>query len=97
MLWLIGIERNHVVTASLFPDPRNPGTAPARVAPLAGVPASPASMRKTRGVDAPEVDYVRSGDVNVAYTVVGEGPLDLVLVGGWVVSNLEWAWEGPAA
>jgi len=48
-------------------------------------------------VDAPEVAYARSGDVNVAYAVVGAGPLDLVLVGGWVVSNLEWAWEGPAA
>jgi class 3 adenylate cyclase len=54
-------------------------------------------MRKTSGVDAPKVDYARSGDVNVAYAVLGEGPLDLVLVGGWVVSNLEWAWEGPAA
>jgi hypothetical protein len=29
--------------------------------------------------------------------VVGEGPFDLVLVGGWVVSNLDVAWEGPAA
>ena len=54
-------------------------------------------MRKTSGVDAPEVSYTRSGDVNVAYAVVGEGPFDLVLVGGWVVSNLDVAWEGPAA
>ena len=48
-------------------------------------------------MDAPDVRYARSGDVNVAYTVVGEGPFDLVLVGGWVVSNLDVAWEGPAA
>jgi class 3 adenylate cyclase len=54
-------------------------------------------VRKTSVVDAPEVRYVRSGDVNVAYTLVGEGPFDLVLVGGWVVSNLDVAWEGPAA
>ena len=48
-------------------------------------------------MDAPEVKYVRSGDLNVGYAVVGEGPFDLVLVGGWVLSNLDWAWEGPAA
>ncbi len=48
-------------------------------------------------MDAPEVQYARSGDVNVAYTVVGEGPFDLVLVGGWIVSNLDVAWEGPPA
>ncbi len=72
----------------------------ARAAPGARRPVTPAStagVRKTSGVDAPEVNYARSGDVNVAYAVVGEGPFDLVLVGGWVVSNLEWAWEGPAA
>ncbi|MBA2385074.1 MAG: adenylate/guanylate cyclase domain-containing protein [Actinobacteria bacterium] len=48
-------------------------------------------------MDAPEVRYARSRDVNVAYAVMGDGPFDLVLVGGWVVSNLEWAWDGPAA
>ena len=48
-------------------------------------------------MDAPEVRYARSGDVNVAYAVVGDGPFDLVLAGGWVVSNLDVAWEGPAA
>jgi class 3 adenylate cyclase len=54
-------------------------------------------VRKTSGVDAPDVKYARSGEINIAYAVVGEGPFDLVLVGGWVVSNLESAWEGPAA
>ena len=54
-------------------------------------------MRETFAVEAPEVRYARSGDVNVAYAVLGEGPLDLVLVGGWVVSNLDLAWDGPAA
>jgi pimeloyl-ACP methyl ester carboxylesterase len=34
----------------------------------------------------PETRYARSGDVNIAYQVVGEGPLDLVLVHGWVQS-----------
>jgi pimeloyl-ACP methyl ester carboxylesterase len=42
-----------------------------------------------------EVRYARSGDVNIAYQVVGEGPLDLVYVPGWV-SNVELMWEEPA-
>jgi pimeloyl-ACP methyl ester carboxylesterase len=33
-----------------------------------------------------ETRYTRNGDVNIAYQVVGEGPLDLVLVHGWVQS-----------
>ncbi len=42
-----------------------------------------------------ETRYAKSGDVHVAYQVVGsEGP-DLVLVPGWV-SHLESAWEEPA-
>jgi pimeloyl-ACP methyl ester carboxylesterase len=43
----------------------------------------------------PETRYARSGDVNIAYQVVGGGPRDLVLVPGWV-SNLEVFWEEPA-
>src|SRR5205814_927923 len=39
--------------------------------------------------------YARSGDVNIAYQVVGEGPIDLVLVLGWV-SHLRVVWELPA-
>jgi pimeloyl-ACP methyl ester carboxylesterase len=31
----------------------------------------------------PETRYTRSGDVNIAYQVVGDGPLDLVFVNGW--------------
>jgi pimeloyl-ACP methyl ester carboxylesterase len=43
----------------------------------------------------PETRYARSGDVNIAYQVVGEGPRDLVYVPGWV-SNIELMWEEPA-
>src|SRR5919108_3289915 len=43
----------------------------------------------------PETRYARSGDLNIAYQVVGEGPLDLVYVPGWV-SNVELMWEEPA-
>jgi pimeloyl-ACP methyl ester carboxylesterase len=40
----------------------------------------------------PETRYAKSGDVNIAYQVVGEGPLDLVLVHGWVQS-FDAGWE----
>jgi class 3 adenylate cyclase len=41
-----------------------------------------------------EVRYARSGDVNIAYQVLGEGPIDLVLVSGFV-SHLELDWDEP--
>ncbi|MGH3134184.1 MAG: adenylate/guanylate cyclase domain-containing protein [Gaiellaceae bacterium] len=40
------------------------------------------------------IRYARSGDVNVAYEVTGEGPFDLVLVPGFF-SHLEIDWEHP--
>jgi len=43
----------------------------------------------------PETGYARSGEVNIAYQVVGDGPSDLVLVPGWI-SNIEVFWEDPA-
>ena len=42
----------------------------------------------------PETQYARSGDVRVAYQIVGDGPRDLVLVPGYV-SNIELTWEHP--
>lgn len=42
----------------------------------------------------PETRYARSGDVSIAYQVVGDGPFDLVLVPGWL-SNIEVFWEEP--
>lgn len=44
----------------------------------------------------PETRYAKSGDVNIAYQVVGDEPLDLVYVPGWV-SNVELMWERPAS
>ncbi len=44
---------------------------------------------------APTTRYAKSGDVHIAYQVVGEGPIDLVLVPGWV-SHVENAWEEPS-
>ena len=43
----------------------------------------------------PETRYAKSGDVHIAYQVVGEGPIDLVLVYGWI-SHIEHQWEEPS-
>ena len=42
----------------------------------------------------PETRYAKSGDVHIAYQVVGDGPIDLVFVMGWV-SHLEYFWNEP--
>ncbi len=42
----------------------------------------------------PRTRYAKSGKVSIAYQVVGEGALDLVLVPGFV-SNVEHIWELP--
>jgi hypothetical protein len=39
------------------------------------------------------VQYARSGEVSIAYQVLGSGPVDLVFVMGWV-SHLEYFWNG---
>ena len=45
-------------------------------------------------MELPETRYARSGDVNIAYQVTGEGPLDLVHIPP-VVSHIELAWQVP--
>jgi pimeloyl-ACP methyl ester carboxylesterase len=45
-------------------------------------------------VEIPDVQYTKSGDVNIAYQVTGEGPFDLVFVPGFV-SHIEVAWSLP--
>jgi class 3 adenylate cyclase len=44
-------------------------------------------------LETPEVRYARSGDVSIAYQVVGHGPPDVVFVPFLI--NLVWAWEQP--
>src|SRR5205809_1948471 len=40
----------------------------------------------------PQTRYATSGNIRIAYQVVGQGPLDLVFVPGFI-SNLEVHWE----
>jgi class 3 adenylate cyclase/alpha-beta hydrolase superfamily lysophospholipase len=42
----------------------------------------------------PEVKYARNGDVHIAYETFGEGPIDVVIVPGFV-SHLDVGWENP--
>src|SRR5579872_518011 len=42
----------------------------------------------------PETRYAKSGDLRIAYQVVGNGSIDLVFVPGFL-SNLDVHWEDP--
>jgi pimeloyl-ACP methyl ester carboxylesterase len=46
-------------------------------------------------VETPDVRYARSGDVSIAYQMVGDGPIDLLYVPGWI-SHLDLSWEEPS-
>jgi class 3 adenylate cyclase len=43
----------------------------------------------------PETRYAKSGDVHIAYQVIGEGPVDLVFVPGWI-THVELSWDDPS-
>ena len=42
----------------------------------------------------PKTRYAKCGDLNIAYQVIGNGPLDVIYVPGWV-SNLDYGWMYP--
>lgn len=44
--------------------------------------------------EKPKTQYAQSGDVNIAYQVIGNGELDIIFVMGWV-SHIEYFWEEP--
>jgi class 3 adenylate cyclase len=46
------------------------------------------------GMGMPETRYARSGDVSIAYQVLGEGPFDVVVAPDFV-SHVEVLWEVP--
>jgi class 3 adenylate cyclase len=51
-------------------------------------------MQQTLAVNAPDVSYARSGDVAVAYQLVGSGPVDIVFLRG-ITGDLLSSWEQP--
>ena len=56
------------------------------------IPATPAAPSAHA---APPTHYAQSGDVSIAYQVLGDGPIDLVFVMGWV-SHLDYFWREPS-
>ena len=58
------------------------------------LPTALALIGETADVQPPDVSYARSGDVAVAYQVVGGGPPDLVFVRG-IAGDLLSTWEQP--
>lgn len=46
-------------------------------------------------MNPPATRYAKSAKLNIAYQVVGNGPLDLIFAAGWI-SNVELGWEDPA-
>ena len=52
------------------------------------------SRGKNTSVERPKTKYARAGDINIAYQVVGDGPVDILYAQGWL-TNIEYAWESP--
>ena len=66
------------------------------IAAVTEMTAAPRPATTTSNVHEPvAVRYAHSGDVNIAYQVLGDGPTDLVFVMGWV-SHLEYYWREPS-
>ena len=76
----------------LIHDPRLGVAAPPAAGPAEAV-RDARSLVTSDGSGA-EIAYARSDDVRIAYQVVGDGPLDLVLVHGWVCT-FQPGWENP--
>jgi class 3 adenylate cyclase len=51
-------------------------------------------MRQNLDVNPPDVAYARSGDVAIAYQLVGDGPMDIVFLRG-ITGDLLSTWEQP--
>jgi hypothetical protein len=53
------------------------------------------SQESGAAMGQPVTRYARAGDLNIAYQVVGDGPVDLVLAYG-LASNIGVFWEEPS-
>ena len=52
------------------------------------MPAGQPRLKRVR----PVVKYTKTGGFNIAYQVVGNGPIDLLLLPGWI-TQLELQWD----
>jgi pimeloyl-ACP methyl ester carboxylesterase len=91
------------VRKALDDHPKNPRYIETRhrrgyrfIALVEGIAAASMEAETERGGEwrPPVTRYARSGDIDIAYQVLGDGPIDLVFVMGWV-SHLEYFWKEP--
>jgi hypothetical protein len=60
--------------------------------PFARAAIAPAKAPNDNQRMAPPIHYARSGDVNIAYQVFGDGPHDALMIPGWVTHlGLDWS------
>src|SRR5580765_5082364 len=88
-----------VPAAPVVPPSRGRDGGPTLVGSLS-LPETPERMasrgpeEETCAMEPPETHYAMSGDVHVAYQVLGAGPLDLVYAPA-LTHHVELAWENP--
>ena len=58
------------------------------------VSTRPSPGRAPRRISMPDTRYARNGEISIAYQIVGEGPIDLVLVNG-LAAHLDLLWADP--
>ena len=77
------------VSAPRKPTAGSPAEARAGLAAIhPTLPGGVGSLGKYEGEMQPKTQYAKSGELNIAYQVVGEGPIDLVFTFGWVSISL---------
>ena len=59
-----------------------------------GIPVHSMPRRLSVVDGRPVTEYAKNGDVHIAYQVLGDGPLDLMLIDSWV-HHVEAFWEIP--
>ena len=52
------------------------------------------SDRRLDDINPGETQYARNDGASIAFQVIGSGPVDIVMVNGWI-SNVELAWDHP--
>src|SRR3982074_38863 len=58
-------------------------------------PTDAGTRRRVAALMAPVTRYAHSAGASIAYQVVGEGPLDVLFLTGWI-TQVEQLWEAPA-
>src|SRR5438552_10658362 len=81
-------ERRVELRSRTEPSRKPPAVVPQKIMAAAG------SVGETPAMEAPETRYTLSGDLNIAYQVVGEGSLDLVFIPS-LTHHVELVWENP--